>query len=267
MEGWVGARVAGICRPWYSEMNTTVRESPQGSGWGRSPAAVCVLQNLRPSSIPRFQKQKYLQASLCHSKLARCLLWLLGFYPLPSPLGIPAQVLPFGKRLWCSQERQCQALISSSPSWNPSLADLIPVPWSLTTSWLPRPGWRSNPGSALQRDNQGAPWTARGGSRAKSKGHICSQVQTGKGRRQSCYGHPVPKLSSHLGWPSSLPSLQFPPMATNVNREMTTNQLMVCVYQVVAAEITPSEWKVPHRDWWTFQCSRLDITWISLWAK
>lgn len=87
------------------------------------------------------------------------------------------------------------------PFLEPSLPDLIPVPepggFQAASPRLTQQS-QSYPAAARRWDTQGAPWTARGGNGAKSKGHIRSQTQTGKGTGQSCYWHPVPNLSSWL---------------------------------------------------------------------
>lgn len=84
------------------------------------------------------------------------------------------------------------------PFLEPSLPDLIPGPepggFQAASPRLTQQS-QSYPAAARWWDTQGAPWTARGGNGAKSKGHIRSQPQTGKGTGQSCFGHPVPKLS------------------------------------------------------------------------
>ena len=142
MEGTAEAHVAGIYHPWHYKMKIRARECDQGPGEGRSqqwipgPHSILCAPKPQALSTQKFQKVK---------DLAGPLLGCLSFHPHPGPLQIPAQVLPFGKSLRGSQERQRQVLVSSSPSWNPSLVDLVPVPGSLTTFRLPRPGWHSNP--------------------------------------------------------------------------------------------------------------------------
>lgn len=182
-------------------MHSELRGRKKPSNEPRVLAAFHVLHNLRFPSTQKTHKSNDLHGSLCHSKFKGPLTSaVLASSPTRTPQD-PHQVLPFGEEpvMFSGQTRQTD---QQQPFPEPSLPDIIlvlePGGFQAASPRLTQQP-QSYPAASWWWDTQGAPWTARGGNGAKSKGHIRSQTQTGKGTGQSCYSILFPNyLSSRL---------------------------------------------------------------------